>query len=64
MLKIRYHTSFRKDYKRIVKRGYDVKLLEDIINKLANGETLPEKNRDHNLIGKSPPIVYYQKGSR
>ena len=51
MLKIRYHTSFRKDYKRIAKRGYDVKLLEDIINKLANGETLPEKNRDHNLIG-------------
>ena len=34
MLKIRYHTSFRKDYKKIVKRGYDVKLLEDIINKL------------------------------
>ena len=43
MLKIRYHTSFRKDYKKIVKRGYDVKLLEDIINKLANGEQLPEK---------------------
>ena len=51
MLKIRYHTSFRKDYKRIVKRGYDVKLLEDIINKLANGEQLTEKNRDHNLSG-------------
>ena len=51
MLKIRYHTSFRKDYKRIVKRGYDVKLLEDIINKLANGEPLPEKNRDHSLSG-------------
>lgn len=51
MLKIRYHTSFRKDYKKIVKRGYDVKLLEDIISKLANGEQLPEKNRDHNLSG-------------
>ena len=51
MLKIRYHTSFRKDYKRITKRGYDVKLLEDIINKLANGEPLPEKNRDHSLSG-------------
>ena len=51
MLKIRYHASFRKDYKRIVKRGYDVKLLEDIVNKLANGEQLPEKNRDHNLSG-------------
>ena len=24
MLKIRYHTSFRKDYKRIVKRGYEI----------------------------------------
>ncbi len=51
MLKIRYHASFRKDYKRIVKRGYDVKLLEAIINKLANGEQLPEKNHDHNLSG-------------
>ena len=51
MLKIRYHASFRKDYKRIAKRGYDIKLLEDIVNKLANGEQLPEKNRDHNLIG-------------
>ncbi|MBD5526672.1 MAG: type II toxin-antitoxin system YafQ family toxin [Lachnospiraceae bacterium] len=51
MLKIRYHTSFRKDYKKIVKRRYDVKLLEYIINKLANGEQLPEKNRDYNLSG-------------
>ena len=51
MLKIRYHTSFRKDYKRIVKRGYDVKLLEDIVKKLASGECLPEKNCDHSLSG-------------
>lgn len=51
MLTIKYHTSFKKDYKRILKRGYDVNLLEDIVEKLANGETLPEKNRDHNLSG-------------
>ncbi len=51
MLKIKYHTSFKRDYKRIIKRGYDIKLLEDIIQKLANGEQLPEKNRDHNLSG-------------
>ena len=31
MLKIRYHSSFKKDYKRIIKRGYDAKLIEDII---------------------------------
>ena len=31
MLKIRYHTSFKEDYKRVVKRGYDTKLMEEII---------------------------------
>ncbi len=31
MLKIRYHTFFKKDYKRVVKRGYDTKLMEEII---------------------------------
>lgn len=51
MLKIRYHTSFKKDYKRIIKRGYDTKLIEGIIQKLAGGEQLPEKNKDHALSG-------------
>lgn len=51
MLKIRYHTSFKKDYKKIVKRGYSIKLLEEVIEKLARGEKLPEKNKDHPLIG-------------
>ena len=51
MLTIKYHTSFKKDYKRIIKRGYNPKLLQDIIYKLANGEQLPEKNKDHALVG-------------
>lgn len=51
MLKIRYHTSFRKDYKKVVKRGYDIKLMEEIIQKLAKGETLLDKNKDHPLSG-------------
>lgn len=51
MLKIRYHTSFKKDYKKVVKRGYDTKLLEDVIKTLASGVPLPEKNHDHNLSG-------------
>ena len=44
-------TKFQKDLKRVHKRGYDISLLTEIIKKLANGETLPEKNRDHSLIG-------------
>ncbi len=51
MLKIRYHSSFKKDYKKLVKRGYDIRLMEDTIQKLAKGEQLPEKNRDHSLGG-------------
>lgn len=42
---------FQKDLKRVQKRGYDLSLLTEIIKKLANGETLPEKNKDHFLTG-------------
>ncbi len=44
-------TRFQKDLKRVQKRGYDISLLTEIIKKLANGETLPEKNKDHALSG-------------
>ena len=36
MLTIKYETGFKKDYKRIVKRGYVVSLLEEVIDLLAN----------------------------
>ncbi len=48
---IRPTTRFQKDLKRMQKRGYDITLLTDIIKKLATGEKLPEKNRDHILVG-------------
>jgi mRNA interferase YafQ len=51
MLTIKYESTFKKDFKRIVKRGYDVRLLEEVIEILASGKTLPEKYRDHNLSG-------------
>lgn len=51
MLTIKYESSFKSDFKRIVKRGYNIKLLENVIEMLANGETLPEKYKDHSLIG-------------
>ncbi len=51
MLTIKYETTFKKDFKRIVKRGCNIRLLEEVITLLANGEVLPEKYRDHNLIG-------------
>lgn len=46
-----YTSGFKKGLKRSVKRGYSVTELERVINILANGEALPEKYKDHPLIG-------------
>lgn len=51
MYSIKPTTRFQKDLKRIQRRGYDISLLTDIIKKLAAGESLPEKNKDHALGG-------------
>ena len=51
MRTIRYHSSFKKDYKRIVKRGYDVQLLEQVVSMLTEGKELPSSYRDHSLSG-------------
>lgn len=49
MLTIKYHTMFKKDFKRIKKRGYDISRLEKIVELLANEVPLPEQFKDHNL---------------
>lgn len=43
--------QFRKDYKRIKKRGYNMKLLEEVIDLLLNEQPLAEQFHDHGLIG-------------
>lgn len=42
---------FKKDLKTAKKRGYDLSLLNDVVNTLASGNPLAEKYKDHNLIG-------------
>lgn len=51
MLKIRYKNTFKKDFKRIKKRGYDIKLIDIVIRTIAEQKTLPKKYKDHNLTG-------------
>ena len=51
MLTIKYHTMFKKDFKRIKKRGSDISRLEKIVELLANEVPLPEQFKDHNLSG-------------
>ncbi len=51
MLTINYHTSFKKDYKRIIKRGYKAERLEKVLDYLVNEIPLPQEYRDHDLTG-------------
>ena len=49
---INYTNQFKKDYKIIKKRGYDINKLKEVINMLIKGEKLPERYREHILQGK------------
>lgn len=51
MLELVTTGQFRKDYKRVKKRGYDMGLLEEVVNRLLQGEALEERYRDHGLAG-------------
>ena len=51
MLEIVLSNQFKKDLKLISKRGYDIKLLSEVVNKLASCIPLEEKYCDHALAG-------------
>ena len=51
MYTVKPTSKFQKDLKKAAKRGLDIDAITSVIKKLANGETLPEKNRDHALTG-------------
>ena len=48
---IRNTTQFKKDYKLAKRRGMNITLLKDIVTKLANGEPLDARHKDHPLSG-------------
>ena len=51
MLKVRYSSKFKKDFKLIIKRGYNISLFEEVLFLLREDVTLPEKYNDHPLKG-------------
>ena len=51
LLTVKYSNLFKKDYKLMKKRGYDLSLLQEVVEILANNKTLPDKYRDHYLLG-------------
>ena len=51
MLKLNWSNQYKRDIKLCAKRGYDLSLLNDVINTLRIPQVLPPKNRDHILQG-------------
>ena len=48
---IRYTGVFKKKMRLCEKRGYNMQLIKDVIDKLSNGEQLPESYHAHTLVG-------------
>ena len=51
MLKVRYSSKFKKDFKIIIKRGYNISPFEEVLNLLREEKPLPERYNDHSLKG-------------
>ena len=51
MYQVKFTTTFKKSYKLMKKRGLDINLLDDVIDKLRQGIPLEEKYKDHSLSG-------------
>jgi mRNA interferase YafQ len=51
MKTIQRTSHFKKDTKRMVKRGKHFSFIKEIIQSLADGEKLETKYRDHLLVG-------------
>ena len=48
---VKWTNSFKKDYKKAIKRGLKIEKLDLVISKLANCENLEDQYRDHALTG-------------
>ena len=46
-----YRSAYKKDIKRVARRGYDLTLLAGVLDLLAAGAFLPPARRDHALGG-------------
>ena len=44
-------TRFRRDLKRMKKRGKNIEKLKSVVRLLVQEESLPERYQDHNLVG-------------
>jgi len=51
MYQVKFTIAYKKSYKRMRKRGYDLTSLDEVVNILRQGQQLDEKYHDHGLSG-------------
>lgn len=51
MRRIAFGNAFKKDHKRMMKRGAPAAKLDTVLQKLMNDQPLPARNRPHMLSG-------------
>ena len=49
MLRIEFTNQFKRDFKLVKKRGYNIKKFMEVVTILQKQEALPAKYRDHQL---------------
>ncbi len=48
---VKITSKFKKDLKIVIKRGYDMQLMDYVVDNLAKGKALEPKFKDHALTG-------------
>ncbi|GAA8229764.1 hypothetical protein VN0264_13070 [Helicobacter pylori] len=56
MLKIKHHILYKKDFKKLIKNGFDDSVLNAVILTLRKKEPLDPQFKDHALKGKWKPF--------
>ena len=51
MYQVKFTAAYKKSYKLMKKRGLDLSLLDEVVDRLRQGKRLNEKYRDHALSG-------------
>ena len=51
MYEVKFTTAFKKSYKLMKKRGFDISQLDEVVDLLRQGRQLDEKYHDHGLTG-------------
>ena len=50
--------KFNRDVKLAIKRGYNIQLLDDVVEMIAEQQLLPPEYKDHKLIEIIPVVGY------